>query len=55
MSNIPDDIKSEPEEVNANQHLGDGMDPADPASARQADDEGTEQDDTPEIKTDGGA
>jgi hypothetical protein len=33
MSNIPDDIKSEPEDVNADQHLGDGMDAADPAAA----------------------
>jgi hypothetical protein len=33
MSNIPDDIKSEPEEVNADQHLGDGADAADPSAA----------------------
>lgn len=33
MSNIPDDIKSEPEEVNADQHLGDRVDAADPAAA----------------------
>lgn len=32
MSNIPDDIKSEPEEVNPDQHLGDGLDPEDPAA-----------------------
>lgn len=36
MSNIPDDIKSEPEEVNADQHLGDGMDAAADNSAEEA-------------------